>query len=323
MEGDDKNLSKEVTQIEKMDVACVQTNKILLMGVDGRDVERCKRAAKEFGALTPPVVGKLPGGSRVVLNGGCEFAALREMGAREMNAVAIDIRNEEDGAKISLLLASLRRNPDALCEGMLIQQALEAGDITQKQICSIIDKSAAWVSKRLALVTRLDPGVKEFVSRQLLDPGSAQEIARLPADKQYEFANNAVRDNLSKATIEKLISGFSVEECPDAVRRQIIGDPQGAAPRFSPKSPERYVPACLNLTKLQSGGITDHIAAFDVVMSVLCSSINGLWAETAAPYTKALSRILGDLKAMVGIVQTIVSPGKISPGKHGEVIHAN
>ena len=98
-----------------MDVACVQANQILSMGADERDIERCKRAATEFGALTPPVVGKLPSGGRIVLNGGTEFAALREMGAREMNAVAVDIRSEDYGAKISLLLASLKRSPDALC----------------------------------------------------------------------------------------------------------------------------------------------------------------------------------------------------------------
>jgi ParB family chromosome partitioning protein len=237
-------LKKEVTQIEKMDVACVKANKVLSMGVDGHDVERCKRAANEFGVLTPPVVGKLPGGNRVVLSGGCEFAALREMGAHEMNAVAVDIENEEEGAKISLLLSSLNRTPDALCEGMLIQQALGAGNITQSQICAIIGKSAAWVSKRLSLVTRLDPGVREFVSRQLLDPGSAQEIARLPADKQYEFANSAIRDNLAKSAIERLVSGFTVEECPETVRRQILEDPQGAVSRYLPKGPERFVPAC-------------------------------------------------------------------------------
>lgn len=280
------------------------------MGVDGRDIERCKRAAKEFGALTPPVVGKLPGGSRIVLNGGCEFAALREMGAREMNAVAVDIRNEEDGAKISLLLASLKRSPDALCEGMLIQQALDAGDVTQSQICAIICKSAAWVSKRLALVTRLDPGVREFVNRQLLDPGSAQEIARLPADKQYEFAVGVVRDHLPKSSIEKLVSGFAVEECPDAVKRQIIEDPQGAAPRFMPKSSVRYIPASVNMQKLRAGGIGDQIAAVDITMSVLGSSLRELWPETAMPFAKALARLSGDFRSMVVTIQKLVSPGK-------------
>lgn len=304
------SLNKEVTQIEKMDVACVRANQILSMGVDGRDVERCKRAAKEFGALTPPVVGKMPGGGRIELSGGTEFAALREMGAREMNAVAVDIQGEDDGAKISLLLASLKRTPDALCEGMLIQQALDAGDVTQSQICAIIGKSAAWVSKRLALVTRLDPGVREFVSRQLLDPGSAQEIARLPVDKQYEFANNVVRDHLPKSAIEKLVSGYAVEECPNAVKQQIIKDPQGAVPRFMPKGPDRYVPGCLNLQKLRAGGIGDQIAAVDITMSVLGSSLRELWPETAMPFAKALARLSDDFRSMVVTILKLVSPGK-------------
>ena len=303
-------MNKEAGKTEKMDVAGVQANQILSMCVDGRDIERCKRAVNEFGALTPPVVGRLPSGGRVVLDGGCEFAALREMGAREMNAVAVDIGSEVDGAKISLLLASLKRSPDALCEGMLIEQALEAGDVTQSQICAIVGKSAAWVSKRLSLATRLDPNVRELVSRHLLDPGSAQEIARLPAGRQYEFATNAVRDSLPKSTIEKLVSGFAVEECPDAVRRQIVEDPQGAAQRFMHKGPGRYVPGCLNLQKLRDGGIGDQIAALDISMSVLGGSLNKLWPETASPFAKALARISGDLRGMTAIIQKLVSPGK-------------
>ena len=308
-------MNKEVSKIEKMDVACVQANQVLSIGVNERDIERCKRAAKEFGALTPPVVGKLPGGDRIVLNGGCEFAALREMGAREMNAVAVDIRSGEDGAKISLLLASLKRSPDALCEGLLIQRALEAGDVTQTQICAIIGKSAAWVSKRLSLATRLDPNVRDFVSRQLLDPGSAQEIARLPADKQYDFANNVIRDNLPKSAIEKLVSGFAVAECPDAVRQQIIEDPQGAAPRFTPKGPDRYIPGCLNLQKLRDGGIGEQIAAVDISMSVLGGSLNKLWPETAMPFAKVLMRISDDFRSMIVIIKRLISPGKIEEGE--------
>jgi hypothetical protein len=159
-------------------------------------------------------------------------------------------------------------------------------------------------------VTRLDPGVREFVSRQLLDPGSAQEIARLPADKQHEFAVGVVRDHLPKSAIEKLVSGFAVEECPDAVKRQIIEDPQGAAPRFMSKGPARYIPASVNVQKLRAGGIGDQIAAVDITMSVLGSSLHELWPETAMPFAKALARLSGDFRSMVVTIQKLVSPGK-------------
>ena len=193
--------------------------------------------------------------------------------------------------------------------------------MTQSQICAIIGKSAAWVSKRLALVTRLDPGVREFISRRLLDPGSAQEIARLPVDKQYEFANNVVRDHLSKSAVEKLVSGYTVEECPDAVKRQIIEDPQGAVPRFMYKGLDRYVPDCLNLKKLRAGGIGDQIAAVDITMSVLGKSLRELWPETAASFGKALSRLSSDMRSMVVIILNLVSPGK-NDDEEG-VSHAN
>jgi hypothetical protein len=187
---------------------------------------------------------------------------------------------------------------------------METGDVTQTQVCAIIGKSAAWVSKRLSLVTRLDPGVREFVNRQLLDPGSAQEIARLPLDKQYEFASSAIRDHIPKSMIEKLVCGFTGKECPDEVRLQIIGDPQGAMPRFMAKGAERFVPGCLNLQKLRDGGIGEQIAAVDITMSVLASSLNGLLPETATPLAKTLKRISDDFRGMIAVIQGIISPGK-------------
>jgi ParB family chromosome partitioning protein len=310
MKGDGVVLSKEAWQIERMDVACVQADQILSIGVNGRDIERCKHAAKEFGALIPPVVGRLPGGERVVLAGGCEFAALREMGAREMSAAAVDIPDEGGGAKISLLLAMLRRSHDALCEGMWIQKILDAGDTSQRQICAAIGKSAAWVSKRLALAARLDPGVKELVDQRLLDSGSAQAIARLPAEAQCQFATGAVRDNLPKSVVEKLVSGFRAAECPDAVRRQIIEDPQGAVPRFGQKGPARYIPVSVDVQRLRNGGIRDQIAAVDITLSALAASLAGLWPETALPFAKTLSRLSGELGGMIDIIRKLVSPGK-------------
>jgi ParB family chromosome partitioning protein len=303
-------LGKEAWQIEKMDVACVQADPVLSIGVDGRDVERCRRAAEEFGALTPPVVGRLPGGGRVVLAGGCEFAALREMGAREMSAAAVDIRGEGDGAKISLLLAMLRRSHDALCEGMWIQKMLEAGGTSQRQICEAAGKSAAWVSKRLALAERLDPGVRELVGRRLLDSGSAQAIARLPADDQRRFAESAVRDNLPKSAVERLVASFRAAGCPEPVRRQIVEDPLGAAPRLAREDPARRVPASVDARRLRGEGVGGQIAAADITLAALASSLAGLWPETAAPFAKALSRLSGELRAMAGIIQRLVSPGK-------------
>jgi hypothetical protein len=61
-------------------------------------------------------------------------------------------------------------------------------------------------------------------------------------------------------------------------------------------------------------------------MSVLGSSVHGLWAETAAPYAKTLKRLLGDLEAMTGMIRNLITTGKpveFSPGKNREVGYAN
>jgi ParB family chromosome partitioning protein len=313
--GDGAVLGKEAFQIEKMDVACVQADEILSMGVYGRDIELCKRAAKEFGALAPPVVGRLPGGARVVLAGGCEFAALREMGAREMSAAAADIGGEADGAQISLLMAMIRRGHDALCEGMWIRKALDGGGTSQRQICAAIGKSAAWAGKRLSLAGRLEPGVRELVGKGLLDSGSAQAVARLPAEAQCGFAARAVRDGLPKSAVERLVSGFRSVDCPDGVKREILDDPRAELPRFAQKGQARYIPPSLDMQRLRGGGLGGQIAAVNVTMSALAASLHALRPETAAPFAKALSRLAGELRGMACIVQGLVSPGKNEAGE--------
>ncbi|WP_027365979.1 hypothetical protein [Desulfotruncus alcoholivorax] len=110
-----------ITQVE---TACVKDNQVLSLSVNRQDVERCARVVREYGLLTPPVVGNFPDGTRLVLSGECEFFALREMGGRSVEAVAVPVLEEQDSSRLSLFLASLRKSPNALSEGMLVAQLL-------------------------------------------------------------------------------------------------------------------------------------------------------------------------------------------------------
>jgi len=215
-------MEKTERLITWVETACVKDNQVLSLSVSRQDVERCARVIRQYGLLTPPVVGDFPDG------GECEFLALREMGVKSVEAVAVPILEEQDSSRLSLLLASLRKSPNALSEGMLVAQLIKTGQYTQSQVGEMLGKSVSWVNKRISLITRLQPAVRELVTLKQLCSHSAQEIARLPEEIQHAFATKVVQEGLPKSAVEVLVETYNKEGCPDSFKEQILAHPRHA-----------------------------------------------------------------------------------------------
>jgi len=214
--------------ITQVDTAHVKDNQVLSLSVNRQDVERCAWVIRQYGLLTPPVVGDFPDGTRLVLSGECEFLALREMGVSSVEAVAVPVLEEQDSSRLSLLLSSLRKSPNALSEGLLVAQLLKTGQYTQSQVGELLGKSVSWVNKRVSLITRLHPAVRELVTLRQLCPHSAQEIARLPEEIQHPFATKVVQEGLPKSAVEVLVETYHKEGCPDSFKEQMLEQPRHA-----------------------------------------------------------------------------------------------
>ncbi|MCL2853796.1 MAG: hypothetical protein FWE20_12365 [Defluviitaleaceae bacterium] len=267
----------------------------------------------ELGLLQPPVVGTTSSGRHIVLSGQSELTAMRELGVRKMDAVGMEMPSGEGGmAKLSLLIMSLQKGPGAICEGMLLQEALENG-ATRVEISAMLGKSASWLSNRLALVTRLDANVYEMVRGGMLEPRSAQEVARLPADVQFKFAETAVRENMPKSAIEALVAGYNDAGCPDDVKGQILRDPREALKRLSDK--RRAVKVGNGLPKsadLQN--VTAHIEALKGPLAHLAGLLFNASPFDVSGHMKAIRELAAELGALLAIVSSLVSPGKGGAG---------
>lgn len=148
-----------------------------------------------MGLLTPPVVGNFKDGTQLLISGECEFMALKEMGIKKVDAVSVPIVEDEEGDKLSLLLSCLKKSPNALSEAIFMAQMIKTGRYTQLQLAEMLGKSSSWVNKRISLVTRLNPAVREMVTMKQLCPHSAQEISRLPQDVQHDFYTKIVTED--------------------------------------------------------------------------------------------------------------------------------
>ena len=300
-----------VNRVKEIDIATVNGNKTLATGVDRRAVERCKDAIEKLGVLHTPIVGATKEGGRLVLYGQCELTALREIGAKKMDAIEVDVGCDGGAsAKLALLLLSLRDAPGALCEGQLLHEAVSAG-VPRAEIQTMLGKSASWVSNRLSLVTRLDQGVYEMVRNGLLDPRSAQEVARLPEGAQFAFAERAVREGLPKSAIESIVAGYNDEGCPDAVKGQILSDPRAALKRMMDKRrPVNTEHSGSYKESALPDDIDGCVQAIRLHMAILYRILFSESPYGVRPYRKVLKELEDELVALITMIRGLISPGK-------------
>jgi len=302
-------MAKRISKVKEIDVATVEGNKTLATASDRRAVERCKEAIEKIGVVHTPVVGATKDGNRLLLSGQSELIALRELGVKKMDAIEVDVTGGGGArAKLSLLLISLQDKPGALCEGLLLQEAVSDG-VARAEIQTMLGRSASWVSNRLSLVTRLDGGVYEMVKGGLLDPRSAQEVARLPAESQFAFAEIAVREGLPKSVIESLVCGYNDESCPDAVKAQILSDPRAALKRMADKRRAVNV-GKTGVKAAQKVDIETHIDALNLQMALLCSMLYKKPPDEINAARNSLKNLENELSIMLVVIRKLVSPGK-------------
>ena len=304
-----------ISKVREIDVATVAGNTTLAAATDRRAVERCKEAILKLGVVHTPVVGTRSDGSRLLLYGQCELTAFRELGLKKMDAVEVDVTDDmKSKEKLSLLLISLQERPGALCEGLLIQEALSAG-VSRSEIQTILCKSASWVSNRLSLVTRLDRNVYDMVKSGLLEARSAEEVARLPQGAQFAFAEIAVREGLPKSAIESLVSCYNDERCPGAVKAQILADPREALKRMTDKRRSINVDRPDQDKKsVPPDVIGEIIKSVRLQMAALRRVLAGVSPDDIEGYQDSIKELETSLLALRAMIHGLFYPGKNGGG---------
>jgi len=313
-----REAGNNISKIKAIDVSAVEGNKILAADVERRAIERCKDAYEGLGVVHTPIVGATKSGAHLLLSGQCELTALRELGVKKMEAIEVAV-SDDGGSKAKLLLQlmSLRDKPGALCEGQMLQEAVNAG-VPRAEIQTMLGKSASWVSNRLSLVTRLDGNVYEMVKKGLLDPRSAQEIARLPIEAQFVFAEAALMEGLPKSAIEPLVAGYRDESCPDAVKSQILSDPRAALTRMADKRRAlKDVQAGRHRENIAPNDIDGRIKAVKAHIAILKRILLNTPAHELNRCNDAIMELGADLEALLRIVRGLVSPGKMEACANG------
>lgn len=146
---------------------------------------------RRWGQLSP-VVACAQGGQLELLDGFKRWAAARQVAGWTTLSVRV-VEVDERLAKAAILGLNRGQRPVRELEEAWIVQALVRDDgLTQVEAAHLLGQHKSWVCRRLALLEKLSPAVKEDLRLGLLGPALARQLTRLPAGNEEVGNQQAV-----------------------------------------------------------------------------------------------------------------------------------
>jgi ParB-like chromosome segregation protein Spo0J len=188
-----------------------------------------------------PIVATLRQERPQVLDGFTRWeAALQVRGITTLLVRIIDVDDRRAKAAIHGLNQTGRR-PHELEEAWIVQALVREDGLSQTEVAELLARHKSWVCRRLALLEKLCPEVRQDLEVGLLTPTAAREIARLPAGNQSEVLEVSRRqalhgDELS-GVIRLLLSSVTAEQ-----KQFVLAKPREALGQAAAKEPKGYDP---------------------------------------------------------------------------------
>jgi len=290
----------------------IEKNPILALSTSEKDVERHGRVAQTYGNVTPAVVGQ-SGSAYRILAGQAWLEACAHNGIQEMPVVVAEISDSAEQMKLALLLSTVRQEGGALSEGTFIDTLLTDHGVTRRELMVLLKKSKSWISKRQLLALKLTSNVKGMVKDGVICARTAEEIARLPEDAQFQFACKVVRDCLSKTNVGQLVSLYTRTGSDGALRDAILESPQAVLDAYKVEPVKR---------RKENRSMGERIVNSTGFLIRMATELKGLLAKTEPqslnmliPDLSNLRVILADLRTVLDIILVGVSPGKPQGGE--------
>ena len=212
----------------------------LSLGVSEKSVGRVKSLMKALGPVAAPVGAKnAEGEGYTVLNHPSVYNATKEMGKEEMPVIIADINTKEKQYEYSLLLSLLKLDVSAISQGHIIDTLIREHRYTLGGLAELTGLSKPWLSRRQGLARNLSDEVKALVESRALPPRTAEEVAKLPIEKQLGFAEKVVMERMTKDKVAKLVGIYNAPETPGELKEDILENPGGVPLGKGPKPAKR------------------------------------------------------------------------------------
>jgi len=186
-------------------------------------IEQIERSMRLQGQLQPIIV-RAHEGDYQVIDGFKRVHIAIDLEIPEMKCYLVDVDEQE--AKV-LLLSYNRTNQsmEAWEEAMVLKSILEGGDLEQRHLARLVDRSPSWVSRRLSLIGKLDEEIAAEIRMGVITSRHARALMRLPRGNQVALCRVISHFHLSTRLSERLVDVWLEAEDEDE-QRVILAHPE-------------------------------------------------------------------------------------------------
>jgi ParB family chromosome partitioning protein len=153
--------------------------------------------------IIQPIIVKKNSGRYEIIAGERRWRAARIAGLSEV-PIIIREYSEQETYEIALIENIQRENLNSIEEAVAYEKLIEEYKLKQEEVADRVGKSRSAVTNSLRLL-KLDDQVKQLIIDGKLSAGHAKILVGQSAEKQKQFADKIIKDELSVRDAEKLV----------------------------------------------------------------------------------------------------------------------
>jgi ParB/RepB/Spo0J family partition protein len=169
-------------------------------------LEELVLSIREAGLLEPVVVRPLEDGTYRILSGHYRVRAVRRL--RQKKVLCRVLKCDSRLSSVIYCTSNLlTRGLGAIEEAYMISGLVTREKFTLAEIGKMWGRSKSWVSRRLGLLTHLEPKVRKELTVGRLSPRMAQELMRLPRGNDQDKVLKIIRKHsMNKEEASRLVT---------------------------------------------------------------------------------------------------------------------
>jgi len=186
-------------------------------------VAQVEKSMRVHGQLQS-VVARVHDGGYQIIDGLKRFYVARDLMMETLECRVLEI----DLQQAKVLLLSYNRSGGSMEvweEAMVLKDLMEMHDMDQARLARLTGYSRSWVSRRLALIEKLDESVCSEIKMGTLTSSHARALIRLPRGNQGAVAGAITNFNLSSRQSDTLVDTFLKAKDEDQ-QQYILTDPE-------------------------------------------------------------------------------------------------
>lgn len=198
----------EAIPIEEFDMSL---SSMRLMNLD--HVAGLEKSMNVHGQLQP-VIARIHEGGIQLIDGFKRLYAAETLLMDSLECRLFEV--DEAQAKIMLMSYNwTNQSMEVWEEAMVLRSMLECGDLEQRHLARLVDRSPSWVSRRLSLISKLDEAVALEIRMGTITSSHARALLRLPRGNQVDLARVISHFHLSSRLSERLVDAWLEAEDED------------------------------------------------------------------------------------------------------------